>query len=264
MQRADAISEQKFWCYECTMILAPEVLYLQLGRLIVDMPNLDQDGSISDETNIWLGKAAALIEQAGDLGDRVSFKVAVQNLNTALHAVNVQTIKSIIYAALARAELAAPLSVQGSFIQAGGTFDAFLAFGKAVGGAAKSVMIVDPYADDKALTDFAVQVPEGVSVRVLTDAEYRKPTLKPAAERWLDQHGALRPLEVRLTPKKVLHDRLIFVDDKLVWTFGQSLNAIAARSPTSIVRVDPETSALKVTAYSELWAAARPIQDGTA
>ena len=241
------------------MTLTPEALYLHLGRLIAEMPDFSQNGSVTDETNVWLGRAAALIDQAGDLGDQISFKVAVQNLNSALQARNVQSIKAIIYAALARAELAAPLSVQGTFIQAGGTFDAFVAFGKAVESATNTVMIVDPYADEKALTDFAVQVPEGVSVRILADGEYRKATLKPAADRWLDQHGTSRPLDVRLTPKRALHDRLIFVDNKLVWTFGQSLNAIAARAPTSIVRVDPETAALKVAAYSELWTAANPI-----
>ena len=223
------------------------------------MPDFGGPGPVSNDINAWLGRAAALVEQSGDLADKVSFKVAAQNLSGPLHEANVQTIKSIIHATLARAELAAPLSVQGAFIQAGGTFDAFVAFGKAVESAAKEVMIVDPYADAKALTDFAVQVPEGVAVRVLADAEYRKATLKPATESWQTQHGVSRPLEVRLTPKKALHDRLILVDNKLVWTLGQSLNAIGARAPTSIVRVDPETSALKVAAYEDLWAGATPI-----
>lgn len=241
------------------MNLPSEALYLQLGRLVAEMPDWAGPGPVSNETNAWLGRAAALIDQCADIGDKISFKVAAQNLNSALHAGNVQTIKSVIYAALARAELAAPLSVQGAFIQAGGTFDAFVAFGKVVERATNTVMIVDPYADAKALTDFAVQVPEGVAVRILADSEYRKATLKPATEGWRTQFGASRPLEVRLTPKKTLHDRLIFVDSKLVWTLGQSLNAIADRAPTSIVRVDSETAALKVVAYADLWATAASI-----
>ncbi|KQZ33808.1 hypothetical protein [Caulobacter sp. Root1472] len=241
------------------MILTPEALYLQLGRLVADMPDFVGPGPVTDATNAWLGRAAALVDQNADLADKMSFKVAAQNLTGTLHVGNVQTIKSVVHAALARAELAAPLSVQGAFIQAGGTFDAFVAFGKAVESATVDVMIVDPYADAKALTDFAVQAPEGVAMRILADAEYRKATLKPATESWQAQHGASRPLEVRLTPKKALHDRLIFVDNKLVWTLGQSLNAIAARAPTSIVRVDPETAALKVAAYEDLWATATPI-----
>lgn len=241
------------------MTISPEALYLQLGRLIAEMPDFGGRGPVSNETNAWLGRAAALISARGDLGDKCSFSIAAKNLDSPLHERNVQTIKSIIYATLAHAELAAPLSAQGAFIQAGGRFDAFVAFGKAVESASLDVMIVDPYADAKALTDFAVQAPEGVAVRVLADAEYRKPTLKPATENWLIQHGSTRPLEVRLTPRKALHDRLILVDGKLVWNLGQSLNAIATRAPTSIVRVDPETAALKVAAYNELWATGSPI-----
>lgn len=241
------------------MIMTPEALYLQLGRLVADMPDFGDSGRISNEINAWLGRARALIEQIDDVADLVTFKVAAQNLTGPLREQNLQAIKSIVYGALARAELAAPLSVQGAFIQAGGTFDAFVAFGKAVESATRDVMIVDPYADEKALTDFAILTQESVAVRILADVEDRKATLKPATERWRIQHGELRPLEVRLAPKKALHDRLILVDGKLVWTLGQSLNAIAARAPTSIVRVDPETAALKVAAYENLWAAAAPI-----
>lgn len=190
------------------MIITPEALYLQLGRLIADMPNFGGPGPVSNETNAWLGRAAALVDQHGDVADNVSFKVAAQNLSGLLHEGNVQTIKSIVHAALSRAELAAPLSVQGTFIQAGGTFDAFVAFGKAVESATKDVMIVDPYADAKALTDFAVQTPEGVAVRVLADAEYRKGTLDrelASSARCLApfggpadaQEGAARPFDLR-------------------------------------------------------------------
>jgi len=56
-----------------------------------------------------------------------------------------------------------------------------------------------------------------------------------------------------------LHDRLIVVDGKIVWTLTQSLNAFAARSPASLVRVDPETAALKVAAYEQLWKNAKPL-----
>jgi hypothetical protein len=42
--------------------------------------------------------------------------------------------------------------------------------------------------------------------------------------------------------------------DTLVWTIGQSFNALAVRAPTSFVRSDPETAALKVRAYGEdIW-----------
>ena len=52
---------------------------------------------------------------------------------------------------------------------------------------------------------------------------------------------------------------LIAVDGNEVWLLTQSLNAIAARSPATIVRIDPETATLKIAAYDLMWQAAVPI-----
>jgi hypothetical protein len=80
-----------------------------------------------------------------------------------------------------------------------------------------------------------------------------KPTLRPAATRWVAQYGLNRPLQVKLAPARTLHDRLIAVDDSTVWVLTQSLNAFATRSPASIVRVDDQTAALKIAAYADVW-----------
>src|SRR4029077_2641824 len=110
------------------------------------------------------------------------------------------------------------------------------------------VLIVDPYMDEKALIDFAPLAPEGIAIRLLADEKDHKPTLHPAQERWVQQYGKSRPLEVRLALPRVLHDRLAIVDEAETWVLTQSLNALAARSPAAVVRVDPETSGLKVAA----------------
>jgi hypothetical protein len=107
--------------------------------------------------------------------------------------------------------------------------------------AKQGVFIVDPYMDEKALTDFAPLAAEGVTIQLLADQQWHKPTLRPARERWSTQYGASRPLEARLAPAKTLHDRLIIIDDEHTWVLTQSLNAFAARSPAAVVRVDDET-----------------------
>ena len=76
--------------------------------------------------------------------------------------------------ALAKAELHAPAELQGAFIAAGHSFDAFAAVAKALGTATGDVFIIDPYADAKLLTDYAPLAPETVSVRVLTEATHSK------------------------------------------------------------------------------------------
>jgi hypothetical protein len=72
---------------------------------------------------------------------------------------------------------------------------------------------------------------------VLADTAEHKKTLGPAAQRWAQQFAKTRPpLEIRLAPAKTLHDRLII--------------KLAERAPTSLVRADPETGALKISAMA--------------
>ena len=113
--------------------------------------------------------------------------------------------------------------------------------------------------DEKTLIEFVPSANEGVAMRLLSDAAGVKASLKPAAIKWQEQYGAKRPLDLRLAPSKALHDRLIIVDSTVAYTLTQSLNAFATRAPASVVRVDPETSGLKVAAYTEIWKNASPI-----
>jgi hypothetical protein len=56
-----------------------------------------------------------------------------------------------------------------------------------------------------------------------------------------------------------LHDRLIFIDGAQVWLASQSFNALAARSPASIIEIDADTAQLKFDAYEALWSTATVI-----
>lgn len=241
------------------MTFDAESLYLQLGRLVESMPDLTRPGPLSAETHRWLGRAFALVFQVADPADIGVLTVAINNLDSSIRDLNAHTIISVVHRALALAELEAPATAQGAFIPAGNAFDAFAAVGKVLSGATREVLIVDPYMDEKALTDFAPLASENVTIRLLADENYHKPTLKPAAVRWTSQYGNARPLEARLASARALHDRLIVVDGQDAWTLTQSLNAFAARSPASIVRVDAETAALKVAAYQDRWKAAKPL-----
>jgi hypothetical protein len=133
------------------------------------------------------------------------------------------------------------------------------AVGKVLQTAKTSVLMVDPYADEKALTEYALLAPPAVTVRLLADAADHNPTLKPAAQRWVQQFGQTRPLDARLAPAKTLHDRLIVIDEAVVWSLGQSFNKLAERAHTSLVRMDAETGGRKVAAYALIWQAATPL-----
>jgi hypothetical protein len=239
--------------------LKPEELYLQLGRLVEEMPDLST-GPITPDVNKWLGRACALVEQVGDTVATVQIRTACEFLTGVNRELTAQSIVTIVHTSLAKAELSAPAHVRGAFILAGHTLHAYSEVVRVLAAATTDVLMVDPYADQKIVTDYAVSASEGVTIRVLADAAYHKQTLKPAVERWVQQFGQSRPRpEVRLAPAKTLHDRLIIVDEAIVWLLGQSFNKLAERSHTSIVRVDTETATLKIRAYAKEWQAAKPL-----
>jgi hypothetical protein len=242
------------------MSLTPEELYLRLGSLVAEMPDL-ASGPITPETNLWLGRAATLVEATGDIAGLLTMTNAAQWLAGANRDLNAQMIAAVVYTALAKAELAAPAAVQGTFIAAGHTFDAFAAVTKVLSTATTDLLMIDPYADEKLLRRYAVSAPERVSVRILADQAYcYKQSLRPAAEQWMQQFGSTRPLSVRLATPKTLHDRSILVDRATAWTVGQSFKDLAARSYTTLVRQqDPEAAALMIAAFETMWNTATPL-----
>jgi hypothetical protein len=236
--------------------LTPEAIYLRLGALIADTPDFNADPA--PETFRWVAQVFALIE-AGELVDMPSiavFKVASHNLQSPMRDTNVGAVLAIAHQALAKAELHAPAELQGAFIAAGHSFDAFAAVGKALGTATADVFIVDPYANAKVLTDYAVLAPDNVSVRVLAEATHGK-SLKPAAEHWAQQMK--QPLEARIAAPRSLHDRLILIDGKAAFVVGQSFKDLAKRSHTSLVRMPPDAGKLKIEAYELMWSSATAL-----
>jgi hypothetical protein len=235
-------------------------VYFQLGALIAETPNdLAGPSALSLQSLQWVGRACVLVEQVGNTKDIISIRSASDLLGGLLREMSAQQIQSIVHRSFATAELNAPVGSQGAFIPVGHAFDAFSAIGKLVAPAKFRVMIVDPYMDEKALTDFAPLIPEFVSIQLLVDEKDHKAGLLPAKNRWLSQYGTARPLELRVASARTLHDRLINVDGKDVWSLTQSLNAFATRAPATILKVDSETAKLKINFYDQMWQAAKSI-----
>jgi hypothetical protein len=239
------------------MITDPETLYRQLGRLIETMPDLTH-APLPSEVHLWLARAYALVEKVGNSTDPIIFTMEVNILGTAGWQNAVHQIQTIIYRAFAIAEMRAPAGAGGAFIPVGGSFDAFAALSKVLQTANRDVLIIDPYMDETALTEFGSAVPENVGLRLMADQASCKPTLQPAAIKWVQQYGTTRPLSVRFVQQKILHDRAIFIDQAVAWTLTQSLKDFAKRSPAEIVRAD-DTATLKIAAYEEVWTSAQVI-----
>ncbi len=241
----------------------PQALYVQLGRLVESAPDNLTATPMPIETTKWLARAYALTGLVST-SDAKAIKLAMDELVSSSPSAKskydyANSVVQALYRVLAIAELSAPAAVQGAFIPAGNAFDAFAALGKVFSQSTGRLLIVDPYLDEKVLTDFALQAPERVAIQLLADQQSVKASLKPAVARWLAQYGATRPIEAKLSAPRALHDRLIIVDSRDTWDLTQSLNAFAARSPATIVRSGPEQAALKIPYYEGIWASAAAI-----
>ncbi|MCE3605421.1 hypothetical protein LXA47_17690 [Massilia sp. P8910] len=236
-------------------------LYVQLGRLLETVPDVnDRSQFRTTAGQQWLARGHALVTEVGVATgmDAIEYTTAVKNIPAGVYSNGLDQVFTILYRALAHCELKVPSVAVGSFIPVGSSFDAYAALSKIFQTATSDVLIVDPYMDETALTEFGLAVPVGVTLRLLTDEKNCKPTLRPAASKWSLQYGATRPLGVRLSPAHTLHDRAIFVDGTFAWTLTQSLKDFAKRSPAEIVKAD-ETAKLKIVAYELLWNSAGPI-----
>jgi hypothetical protein len=234
-----------------TKKLDPEAVYFQVGHLIETMPDLTSR-QLTAGHHLWLGRAAALVEAVGDMRDSVEYRSAVSMLSTSPQTY-AQAITVVLYRILAKAELEAPVSARGSFIPAGNPFDALASVGKVFGTAKNDLLLVDPYMNEKILTDFCALAPEGVTLRILSDQNNYKQSLIPAVQRWSEQYKGSRPVEARLAPPRDLHDRVIIADSSSVWSLTQSFKDLAVRSPATVHRVEGEAGALKVAAYMAKW-----------
>lgn len=237
-------------------------VYTEVGALLAGEPDwAGSDGLQSPEALRWIGRAEALIRQTQDSHFFAEF-LRVHGLlgSRILRNGGVDELRALLYRVHSLAEFHSPATVTGAFIPVGKPFDALVAIGKLLGEVTSDALIVDPYMDEKTLTLFAPSLPEGATLRLLADAQDKKASLKPAVVLWKQQYGESRPLELRLAPTRVLHDRLIVADYKSAWSLSQSLNAIAQRSPATILKADPETAAMKIAAFNDIWASSVAVE----
>jgi len=242
------------------MKMDPESLYLQLSQLVAEMPPLGGRGFPTVETYRWLGRATKLVEQSGNAADTIGISHASESLGGDRGIVSAQKIQAIIFRALAHAEALAPAAARGGVVAVGEGFTAVQVISKVLAEAKQDVLIIDAYMDGKVFTDFAPLATKGVTVRLLSDSFYTKSaTVLPYFERWVQQFAQDRPLEVRLSQPRALHDRLILLDRALVYSVTQSLKDFAARSPALVQRIDPDLAAMKVAHYADVWANATHV-----
>lgn len=238
-----------------------QALYKQIGILLSQKPPLEGRGAFGEEQFQWLSRAFVLIEQGGDPMDIGAARIAIDYLNTGARAENIERFKVILYRTLARAELLAPVSVHGAFVGTGAEFTAFQAVAKVLALAKSDILVIDPYLSVQVLFDFIPTAAEKVNVRLLSDGRARdlNSALKGGVERWKTQYGENRPLSVRYTEPRQLHDRIIIIDGEKAYILTQSLKDLAARSPATLMKADEDIASAKIEAYQGMWSTATPL-----
>ena len=240
------------------MLMAPERLYLELGRLIAEMPEL-ASGPITPELQRWLARADSLVNSSGSLAEALQLTVARENLDGPLQARNAETITNSLHRVLAKAELNVPSELRGSVLLIGENFDAYMAMRQLLSTATNDALLVEPDAGGKILADYAILAPERVTVWLLADEAQYKSSLIAGVQRWQQRLGGHRNLMVRLAPANTLHERIILLDGGRAWVSGVPFSNLAKRTHTTLVRMRPEEEARKTAVYAEIWEEAEPL-----
>lgn len=232
-------------------------LYKKAMRLLETLP-VYRYGSDNTDARRWVASLMAVGDRVLPLVEQSKLLSYREALGTTAGEGAWQRIQDCLFRTIAILEMRVPPTLSDSFVPVGGAFDAFAALARVFARATREVYVVDPYLDESILTDFAETIPGGVPIRLLADEKAVKASLRPAATRWITQHGTARPLEVRLAPERTLHDRAVFLDGIEAWTVTQSFKDFAARAPGELMK-NGNTAALKIDAYNHLWDQSAPV-----
>ena len=159
--------------------------------------------------------------------------------------VNVDRIFGILHRAIADLELEAPDKERVVFAP-GEVYDFFRKLNQVIESAEASIFIVDPYLDQTVFDRYLISRKQNVTVRLLLKANAN--TIKPAAERYIQQYGEV----LKIKTSNQIHDRVC-------WIVGQSLKDAAEAKPTYLVALPPDIIDDKLWVYEDIWNKASSI-----
>jgi hypothetical protein len=212
---------------------------------------------IEDESLRWCGRVTHLANRYLELGDRAELSVAVKSICRGQSREYASVIRMLVHRAIASAEAECGDEAfpSGSVINPGEAFRAFTDLAAVISGAQKNLWVVDPYMDDSVLRKYAVTSRDGIEIRLLTESKKQRylDALKAACDAWMTHYGSTRPIQARIAPEDLLHDRMIFVDDDAVWLLSQSIKDFAAKSPATLLPIAIDLVQPKRDAYEKIW-----------
>lgn len=217
----------------------------------------------SEERASWFGEVAGIISAHNQIRGRW-FDALIPSV-TALPSGEPNSISMSAtlnaqrnFIVRARAELTRLELTTNAFtsrqLDAGSMHDYFEEIRELIAGATQQVLFVDPYIDASFVRRYLPQIPTGIAVRLLT-SEKQESALREPLQLYTQQHS--RSVALRVFPHSTLHDRYLFVDDR-VYQSGASFKDGARNAPTSINQI-VDVAADVSRAHEANWASARVI-----
>src|SRR5260370_21380866 len=218
------------WCHVTVSAdMEPKVLLGELRALADSMPDFEAFRAGSRAHHEWLGKAAALIriwneEEGAKVGNAIRDYIGYSH--TPYHNSAVSSAVGTVYRAIAHLEIFGVAQQSDHMFGPGAVYDFFKSLSDLMSSATKEIMVPDPYLHDELFDTYLGAVAKTVRVRLL--ARYRAANLKAAITKFIRQNES----NIEARQSDVIHDRVLFVDDRSCWELGQSIKDAAKTRPT--------------------------------
>lgn len=230
-------------------VVAKHIMLLKLSTAMENLPDFGSNAPTEFDSvqRRWISEIGAVLKRQ-DINLKVRFETAIQFLDQYwVHSV--RQICGLANDAIASLKLELELDGGqdiGTVYEAGNVYRYFADLKAIFNEAKKEIFIVDPYFDGNTFDAYFPDKIGTASARILA-GQYSK-ELEPYVQKHIQQFGS----SLGLRKSKETHDRLIVIDNSLVWITGGSIKD-AGKKPTYLIPFTPALARAKICIYEDIW-----------
>lgn len=229
--------------------MQPQDLIGEVEDLLRTMPTPSQLHHAKPENVMWLGRAAAIMDELGP-----TYSIPWDTQAKMLGIVGLaSTPTTAIITLLHKARYALRMKVTGPqsvVLQPGEVFDYYDSLRGIIEQATTDILFVDPYLEADFVARYLPHVKAGVSIRLL--AREKVAALIPSVKLFSQQHAA----KIQVRSELTFHDRFVFVDCSACYQSSGSFKDGGKKSPVVILPLT-DASAPLLAIYEAIWASAK-------
>lgn len=234
-----------------TSMLSDHQLYTEFTELLREMPNQATLSHSTNENQMWLGRALALVQLA-DPARAIFFRSDVEVLRTML--VNppdqIQKILTTLHGFHYEWRIKCGGAMAAVF-DAGQPFDYFDQLRRVIEPATTDLLFIDAYINSDFVASYLPHVRDGVRVRLLV-SQYAD-----AVRSSVNAYRSQRGLDVEIRRGKP-HDRMVFIDKMQCWQSGSSFKDGAKKAPVVFIQMIDAFDAVSAIGEKQ-WQEATPV-----